>query len=434
MPAGPGLDRALLSPRGSSLLLLSGLFAVQLTAILATAIPRSAPGRLAPLLACAVAVFILQLLNSAPAALRWPVWRRLGMLTAQGVATFLPLVTLGTQWPGMVGFFAGSILILLPPRFSWALFVVVIGAALFAPPGLCAHPADSVYLMTASLGGGLTVYGVWWMCLAFKRERRASTELVQLTTVRERERFSRDLHDLLGYSLSAITLKTELTRRLVSSDPAQARDELADVAGLARQAAADVRLVAHGYRNVSLVREAAAVTSLLSAAGVDVRVEIGCGVLDDKVDTVFATVLREAVTNILRHGAARSCTIEASHDDDEVTLAVTNDGAMLPAQRSPRGYGLENLAWRLEAIGGRLGTVVSDDRFCLRATAPAWDSPCSPVSGPRARPGLLQPASAPGDHRELPVPGPSGREESAGQSASSDAARSRRTGQYRRPR
>jgi two-component system, NarL family, sensor histidine kinase DesK len=394
--AGPGKPMpppgkppgGLSAPRTSSLLVLCGLFALQLTAILASPIPRRGAATLGPVLTCAGLVFGAQLFNSTPGASSWPLWRRLGMLLAQGIFTYLPLAVLGVQWPGMAGFFAGSILMLMPPGFSLVPFAAVISSMLLAPPGLGADPRDAAYLMIASLSNGLTVYGISQLRLACERERGASIELAQLTSVRERERFSRDLHDFLGFSLSAITLKAELTRRLVGHDPALAHDELAEVAELARQAAADVRLVACGYRNVSLASEAATATSLLSSANIAVQVEIGCGALDDRIDTVLATVLREAVTNILRHSAARNCAIEANRQGEAITLEVTNDGVPRQVDRRTAGSGLENLAWRLEAIGGELSTGIRPDgRYSLRARVRLPESPWpGPAAGKDRRP------------------------------------------------
>jgi two-component sensor histidine kinase len=217
------------------------------------------------------------------------------------------------------------------------------------------------------------------------RERGAGAQLAQLTSARERERFSRDLHDILGYSLSAITLKAELTRKLVDSDPALAQDELAEVVELARQAAADVRMMASGYSSISLTREAASAASLLSAACITPRLTIDCGVLNEKVDAVLAIVLREAVTNVLRHSAARNCAIEASQKGTMVTLAVTNDGVSRPAKSGTGGQGLRNLTSRLEDIGGTLSTADSDDhQFSLSAVVPAEEIPV-PTSGSMGR-------------------------------------------------
>jgi two-component system, NarL family, sensor histidine kinase DesK len=363
------------TPRASSQLVLSGLFTAQLVGIFATPIPRHGFA-LGLVLITAGLLFVLQLGVAWRGAARWPRWRRLGTLLALGALTYLPLVALGVEWPGMAGFFAGSILILRPTRISWVLFALVAASMLATPLELGMGARDATYLMIVSLSSGLTVFAVYQLRLASMRAHGASAKLAQLRSVRERERFSRDLHDILGYSLSAITLKAELTRKLVGSEPALAQDELAEVVELARQAATDVRLIARGYRNISLVQEAASVASLLSAACITPRVEIDCGALDDKVDAVLATVLREAVTNILRHSAARNCAIEANQEDKMITLSVINDGVPRPVMSGTGGHGLRNLAWRLEAIGGELSTGVSrDDQFSLLAKVPAQEAP-----------------------------------------------------------
>src|SRR5580693_1582107 len=306
------------TPRASSHLVLSGLFATQLAGIFAVRIPRHGFG-LGLALVTAGLLFGLQLCIAWRGAARWSGRRRLEGLVALGVLTYLPLA-LGVVWPGMAGFFAGSILILRPARASWVPFVLVVASMLVAPLGLGIDARDATYLMTASLSSGLTVFAVYQLRLFAKRAQGVSTQLSQLTTVRERERFSMDLHDILGYSLSAITLKAELTRKLVGSDPALAQDELAEVVELARQASVDVRLMASGYSSISLAREAGSAASLLSAACITPQVAIECGVLDDEVDTVLSIVLREAVTNVLRHSSARNCAILANQDDKVITL------------------------------------------------------------------------------------------------------------------
>jgi two-component system sensor histidine kinase DesK len=185
-----------------------------------------------------------------------------------------------------------------------------------------------------------------------------------------------DLHDILGYSLSAITLKAELTRKLVASDPALAQDELSEVVELARQAAVDVRLMASGYSSVSLAREAGSAASLLSAACITPKVTIDCGVLDDQVDAVLAIVLREAVTNVLRHSAARNCAIVANQEGKMITLKVINDGVPQPVTPGTSGHGLRNLTRRLELIGGELSTGGShDDQFSLLVSVPVQGTP-----------------------------------------------------------
>jgi two-component system sensor histidine kinase DesK len=360
---------------------MSGLFATQLAGIFAARIPRHGFA-IGLALITAGLLFGLQLCIARRGAARWPPRRGLGALLAMGALTYLPLAILRVVWPGMAGFFAGSILVLRPARTSWALFAFVMASMLVAPLGLGKDARDATYLMIASLSSGLTVFAVYQLRLVSKRAQTASGQLAHAASVRERERFSMDLHDILGYSLSAITLKAELTRKLVGSDPALAQGELAEVVELARQAAVDVRLMASGYSSISLAREAGSAASLLSAACITPQVAIDCGALDDEVDAVLAIVLREAVTNVLRHSAARNCAIGANREDKTITLTVTNDGVPQPAKSGTGGHGLRNLARRLEAIGGELRTGGShDDQFSLSAMVPAQGS-----AGFRGRP------------------------------------------------
>jgi two-component system sensor histidine kinase DesK len=391
--AGPGApvssaDRppdGIWTPRASSHLVLSGLFAAQLAGIFAVRMPRNGSA-IGLALVTAGLLFAVQLCIGWRGAARWPRRRRLGALLALAALTYLPLAALHLEWPGMAGFLAGSILILRPARTSWALFALVMASMLAAPLGLGMDARDATYLMLASLSSGLTVFAVYQLRLYAKRAQGAGTQLSQVTSVRERERFSMDLHDILGYSLSAITLKAELTRKLVGSDPALAQDELTELVELARQATVDIRLMASGYSSISLAREAGSAASLLSAACIKPQVSIDCGVLEDRVDAVLAIVLREAVTNVLRHSSARNCAILANQDNKMITLKVINDGVAQPLKPGTGGHGLHNLARRLKVIGGELSTGGShDDQFSLLATVPAQGVPVSPAGPDESR-------------------------------------------------
>ena len=297
--------------------------------------------------------------------------RRVAVLLAQGAVTYLPLVLLGSEWGGMAGFFAGSILLLIPGWIAWAAFGGVVLSMTVGPLITGLSAISVAYLSISSLDIGLMIFGVSRLALVVSYLNASRDQLAQLAVVRERERFARDLHDLLGYSLSSITLKAELTKRLVDGNPARARDELAELLDIARQALADVRLVASGYRNMSLAKEAASVTPLLAMAGITATVEVDCGALDETVDTVLATVLREAVTNLLRHSTAQNCTIIAAEGDHCVQLRISNDGVASTSAHHRDGGGLENLQCRLTAIGGRLDVTLADGEFKVLAIAPS---------------------------------------------------------------
>jgi two-component system, NarL family, sensor histidine kinase DesK len=352
------------------LTVLCGFLSVQLIDLLDSPI-QSHGLKLTVGVASICVVFALQVYISSSTSEAWSMRRRLALLAAQAIVTYLPLVILGGQWAGMAGFFAGSVLLLVPGLIAWALFGCVILSMLIGPIVLGLNAYTVAYLTVASLDIGLIVFGLSRLTLVIRYVHASRAELAQLAVVRERMRFARDLHDLLGYSLSAITLKAELTRRLVGVNPERARDELADLLDVSRQALADVRMVASGYRNMSLSKEAASVVSLLATAGITAQVEINCGALDEDIDTVLATVLREAVTNMLRHSTAQNCTVEANVSGDAATLRVTNDGVPGPSALRRDGGGLDNLASRLEAVGGSLTTRVGDDgRFDVLATVP----------------------------------------------------------------
>jgi two-component system sensor histidine kinase DesK len=196
---------------------------------------------------------------------------------------------------------------------------------------------------------------------------------------------ARDLHDLLGYGLSAITLKAELALRLLAGEPERARRELAEVARLARRGLREARTVGRGVGGLSLAAEAASARSVLASAGIRCGVRVAARIPDPAVETVLATVLREGVTNILRHSAARSCGITAAHPDrapTTVRLCLVNDGATPAPTPGPLpahpGGGLHNLAARLTAIGGHLTTdMLEDGVFQLLAEAPC------PTGAPR---------------------------------------------------
>lgn len=316
------------------------------------------PSNLALAVVCLMLVFLLQLVHSAPGASAARPRTKLLTLAAQGVLSYLPLIWFGVPWGAMAGFFAGSLLLLLPARAGWTLYGLTTLSLLV--PGVL-HDlgvVDMVYMCQTTALTGLVVYGLSRLTGLVEQLHRARTDLARLAVSNEQLRFSRDLHDLLGYSLSAITLKNELIHRLIPASPLRAREEVDEVLVISRQALADVRRVARGYREMYLNSELPSAESVLAAAGVSVTVEThdAIGRLGPATSTVLATVLREGVTNLLRHSKASYCRISARVEDGLVRLTIVNDGLVTGHQvSSPHsGSGLGNLQRRLEDIGGRL--------------------------------------------------------------------------------
>jgi two-component system, NarL family, sensor histidine kinase DesK len=301
----------------------------------------------------------------------WPLRRRLETLTAAALLTYLPMIVCGAVWSGMAGCFAGEALVLLDGWLARALFVGAAASMMLIPVVRGLPWYDVAVAPSSSLVLGAVILGLARLSQIARYASAKTGDLVQLAVINERTCFAKDLHDLLGYSLSAIILKAEFTRWLVACDPPRARSEVTELLEIARQALTDVRAAASGYRSMSIAKEAGPVASLLAAAGISAKVEINCGGLDEEVDTVLAIILREAVTNVLWHSSARNCTIEGRVDDETVRLRVANDGIQSAAALSrPGGSGLQNLSARLAAIDGQLTAEIRDGWFVLLAEAP----------------------------------------------------------------
>ena len=339
-------------------------------------IPVDNPGRgsQAGALLCMLAAAVLQVLHVSQGAPLWSARRKTVSLTAQAVLTYLPFFVFHFQWGGMAGFLAGSLLLLVPRPRAWVPFGAVVLTMLVFAAMQHSGATWTAYYVVSTMLLGLVMFGMASLVRLVDAVHQARSELARMAVTQERLRFARDLHDLLGYSLSSITLKTELAYRLVDTNPGRARDELASVLEVSRQALADVRVVASSYRSgLRLSDEAEMVRSMLVAADVDARVEICCGNLSHQLDMVLATVLREGVTNVLRHSKAQSCLISCRTANGAVVLELVNDG--VPEQPDEpteySGSGLGNLAVRLAAVGGTLTAEAGPEGwFRLIAHAP----------------------------------------------------------------
>ena len=156
--------------------------------------------------------------------------------------------------------------------------------------------------------------------------RVANDEIEHLAKVAERERIARDLHDVLGHTLSLITLKSELARKLVDRDPERAKQEMQDVENASRAALADVREAIRGYRSDGIFAELARARAALETAGVSVECDTDLVQLSPEQESVLSLALREAVTNVVRHAEARRCNVTLKRDDSLCTLEVADDG------------------------------------------------------------------------------------------------------------
>jgi len=186
---------------------------------------------------------------------------------------------------------------------------------------------------------------------ASQRLRRADEEIERLATIAERERIARDLHDLLGHTLSVIVLKSELAARLVRADPERAASEVNDIEQIGRQALGEVRAAVAGYRARGLGAELSGARMALEAAGVEVEVHADATDLRPEQESALAMALREAVTNVVRHADARHATISITTVGAEVRLRVEDDGR---GSTGLAGSGITGMRERIGALGGHL--------------------------------------------------------------------------------
>jgi len=163
--------------------------------------------------------------------------------------------------------------------------------------------------------------------------RRSNEEVMRLATLAERERIGRDLHDLLGHTLSVVALKSELARKLIDRDIDAARTEIAEVERVARDSLQQVRTAVSGIRSTALSAEIVAATALLEAQGVKVKCETENVKLPHDRETALALSLREAATNIRRHAQASGVTIRVRKETAEVIVEVSDDGRLHGVRR-----------------------------------------------------------------------------------------------------
>ncbi len=186
--------------------------------------------------------------------------------------------------------------------------------------------------------------------------RVARREIARLAISEERLRFARDLHDLLGHSLSLITLKSELAGQLIAEDPDAAQREMRDIESAARSALREVREAVAGYRQTTLVDELARSRELLRAAGIGCEIRTEYTALPAAIEDMLTWVVREGITNVIRHSRAQNCAVAiAAVPGNHVILTIQDDGQgpLSSASESGPGNGLRGIRERIASVAGQ---------------------------------------------------------------------------------
>ena len=251
--------------------------------------------------------------------------------------------------------------LLRPRKLAWT---VIAAAFLATPLAALLSSVPSEFLAVAFLPA-LIIVPIIGIGNYYQRERgdsnarlsMAQDEIERLATIAERERIARDLHDLLGHTLSTITLKSELAARMAHKDASRAEAEMRDVERISRDALAQVRAAVRGYRAGGLEGELANVKLALEAAQVEYDYYLEQLDMPPAIEGVLALALREGVTNVIRHAHATTCQVQVQRVDDRVVLTIEDDGQWQKTAQvdtAPGTGGLTIMRSRVEALGGDL--------------------------------------------------------------------------------
>jgi two-component system sensor histidine kinase DesK len=296
--------------------------------------------------------------------------RRIGVAVVAVETLFVGLayVVLGPSATSLLIYVGVMAVFLLPTRVGWAAVGAFVAASLIIPwaRGWTADGTMSFQIVVSALAA-------WGVSQVIQRNAQlveARNEITRLALAEQRSKFGRDLHDILGHSLTVVAVKAELAGRFTSLDPERAGTEIADVERIARQALADVRAAAAGYREVSLAGELASARTALAAAG------IGADLPDQDLSSIprlrqelFGWAVREGVTNVVRHSGATCCRIRVTAS--EVVISDDGCGPPAPADGTAHGPG-ECDAWlahHLDTVAGGCGPASGHGLAGLRERA-----------------------------------------------------------------
>ncbi|WP_163543157.1 histidine kinase [Occultella kanbiaonis] len=293
-----------------------------------------------------------------------PFQRRSTAVVALGVEVALAVViclALGQVGTATAVYLAVIAVMCLPRWWAWAgVGGILLGTALATRlvPG---WEQDRGLLF----GIGVAALAMWGVTMAISRNielLRIREENTRLALEEQRDSFARDLHDVLGHSLTVITVKAELAQRLLPRDPERAGVEMADVERLSRDALADVRRTVTGYRDLTLSGEIAQARAALLAAGIHPDLPSSVEEVPARLRDLFAWTVREGITNVIRHSQAGICTVKLTAD----TVEICDDGRGAPEGTSSGGHGLSGLRERAAAVGARVITESTASGFRLR--------------------------------------------------------------------
>lgn len=268
-------------------------------------------------------------------------------LLVQGLLVLAAAVTLHSEAYGMAVYLVSFSAFALPSARAIPVLVALILASTVVPQLLTGHSPDYALMQSMALAG-FAVGGIRIILLRNAQLYQARKRLTELAVAEERLRVGRDVHDILGHSLTVITVKTELAQRLMDLDPERAKTEMADVERLARESLAGVRTTVGGLREVSLAGELTNARTALRAAEIDADLP-DTDELPLRHSVVFGWVLRESVTNLVRHSGASYCRVRVT----PTSIEVVDDGVGL-RDGAHFGSGLSGLRERVQATGGSL--------------------------------------------------------------------------------
>jgi two-component system sensor histidine kinase DesK len=295
---------------------------------------------------------------------RGPHWPQTAVLAGMMAVAASMILVFDPSWAYLFCYCAGCSALLATDSMAFGAVVLCGVLAYVVPVAAGGDSGNAAGVASAALGVGLL------MVLIRDLRRRnieltiARAELARLAVAEERERFGRDLHDLLGHSLSVIALKAELAGRLVSVDPARSAQEVADIETVARAALTEVRDAVGGYRRPTLDGELDGARMALSAAGIECEIRREGTVPDSEAEAVLAWAVREGATNVVRHSTADRCLLRVAAEGDLAVVEVVDDGCTATsvgdaadaddAAVARVGHGLSGLRERVAALHGTM--------------------------------------------------------------------------------